>query len=319
MNTSGQGSGFLNSGQLGPKRRRSGAFNGGLDPAKRNLIIVGALVIGCSVAIVGISFSSSQAKEFAAPAAPVPIVRAEQTGFKLSADINQEQVDAVVPVRNIQRGEYLSADMFKVVRRPKYLSNASTVMAISEVEGRFAAVDIQGDTPVNRNAISNIQAANEIIAQIPVGSRGVTIQTNATTSVEGWARPGAAVDVHWIGVFNGQQASQVIVQNARVLSAERSARPQADQTQAVPSTVTLMVPERDAVRIALASSEGQLVLQLRGANDSSKTTSTDGVMRLVDMLDGDNREDKVEGVVKVRGPGGEVEELALIDGQLHRK
>lgn len=318
MGINGIGGGFSEDGSSG----LSGGFAArSRNPVGRNLVLVGALVFGCCMAVVLASFSFSQAKEEA------PKQRLEITlGQKLAlppptpkpAVAAEEQVTVVVPVKDIKNGEYLSATMFKTVRTPKYLAGPNTVLSLTEIEGRFAAADIPIDAPVSRMMISNLQAANELISKIPVGSRGVSIQTDPITSVEGWARPGAAVDVYWLGTWNGQQASQVIVQNARVLSSERSVREQTDPNNLPPSTVTLMVSEKDAVRIALASSEGKLVLQLRGVNDTAKTTAVEGVKRLQDVFDGAGTE-KIQGVVKVRGRGGEVEEMVLIDGQLRRK
>ncbi|NDC36813.1 MAG: Flp pilus assembly protein CpaB [Proteobacteria bacterium] len=285
----------------------------------RNLMLVGALVFGCCMAVVLASFSFSQAKE-EAPKQRLEVTLGQKLEIPKPTPVApaEERVEVLVPIKEIKNGEFLTPSMFKLQQTPRYLAGPNSVTSLSEIEGRFAAGDMAADTPINRGLISNLQAANDLIAKIPVGYRGVSIQTDPITSVEGWARPGAAVDVYWLGMFNGQQASQVIVQNARVLSSERSTRPQADPTNLPPSTVTLMVSEKEAVRIALASSEGKLVLQLRGANDSAKTSSLDGIKRLQDVFDGGTSE-KVEGVVRVPGRGGEVEEMVLIDGQIRRK
>jgi len=287
----------------------------------RNLMLLGALVFGVSIAVVLASFSFSEAKQ-EAPKQRLEITLGQKLALSAVAPtpipFAEEQVNVVVPVKDIRNGEFLTPDMFHMIKSPRYLVGPNSVASVSELEGRFAAGDISANTPISRGLISNLQAANEIIAKIPVGFRGVTIQTDPITSVEGWARPGSAVDVYWLGSFNGQQASQVIVQNARVLSSERSARIQSDPMSLPPSTVTLMVPEKDAVRIALASSQGKLVLQLRGINDAAQSSTLEGVKRLQDVFES-GTDDKIQGVVKMRGRGGQLEEMVLIDGQIRRK
>ena len=136
---------------------------------------------------------------------------------------------------------------------------------------------------------------------------------NETTSVEGWARPGANVDVLWMSRFGDREGLKTIVENAKVLSAER----QIDSTSnniTVPSTVTLLVTAQDAAKIQLASTTGTLSLLLRGDTDTSSSTLSSPIT-VEDLLGKEKKGDfgntKASGIVKIGD-----EEFYLIDGQL---
>ena len=140
-----------------------------------------------------------------------------------------------------------------------------------------------------------------------------------TSSVEGWARAGAFVDVVWNSVINGKPAATVIIQNAKILSAERQieANPQEGQAP-VPSTVTLLVLADDATKIHLAETTGKLSLQLRG-DDAEKGFGARTSLTIDDLLDKNNgKKDnkKYDAIVKIKGKNGKMERWGLKDGSL---
>jgi Flp pilus assembly protein CpaB len=104
-----------------------------------------------------------------------------------------------------------------------------------------------------------------------------------TTSVEGWARAGAKVDVMLASSINGRPALSMIIQNAKVLSAGRVTSGQnTAENQQVASTVTIMVTIDEAAKLQLASSAGVLSLSLRGDDDTIESAANTSV--LIDSL-----------------------------------
>jgi pilus assembly protein CpaB len=97
--------------------------------------------------------------------------------------------------------------------------------------------------------------------------------------VAGFVVPGTRVDV--MVTLTGRQQNdesqtRVVVSNAQVLTAgTRYDQEKAKEGAPIPSTVvTLLVSPQDGERIALAASEGQLMLALRNPLDTTPTQTT---------------------------------------------
>jgi pilus assembly protein CpaB len=160
--------------------------------------------------------------------------------------------------------------MFRLESRELGDSDQDTVKDLDETVGRFARVDISPDTPLIHSVLSSNSGSQDIGERIPTGYRAVAIPVNALTGVEGWVRPGAHVDVVWSTERERQFVVVTIVENAKVLSVERSLdaeQPSQLTTPSTPNHITLVVPSADAQRIQLAKSSGSLSLSLRGIDD----------------------------------------------------
>ena len=230
-----------------------------------------------------------------------------------------EMVDVLIPIQEIEQGKKLEPALFKVEKRPKIAVNATSIRSFEELKNQYARSIIPANNPLNREVMTPIRPANPVIASIPAGFRAVTIHVDSLISVEGWATAGALVDVQWISDQGGRRTANVIVQNAKVLSADRQVenQQQPNQGQPVPATVTLLVTERDAQKISLASTIGQMMLHLRGATDIGKATDSDGPLTLQD-LNGSSLTGRegLQGVLKVKNADGSVKELGIRDGRI---
>jgi pilus assembly protein CpaB len=107
------------------------------------------------------------------------------------------------------------------------------------------------------------------------------VKVNEVIGVAGFVVPGTRVDVMVTLTSRQQNAdsqTRVVVSNAQVLTAgTRYDQEKAKEGAPIPSTVvTLLVSPQDGERIALAASEGQLMLALRNPLDTT-TTQTTGV------------------------------------------
>jgi len=223
-----------------------------------------------------------------------------------------ETANVLIPVRQIETGEALDPALFRVERRSKSSIPANVAQDFEQTRGMFARNTIIMSEPVHLDLITSIRPTNAITANIPEGYRAVAIRVDATSSVEGWARSGANVDVVWASTIRGKQAVTVIVQNARILSAERQVTPDTQPGVPVPSTVTLLVTSDDAARIQLATTTGSLSLSLRGDDDQGK--GANGSSITVDDLLGQKAPAeaiKSDGTVRIGG-----EEFYLREGNL---
>jgi Flp pilus assembly protein CpaB len=120
----------------------------------------------------------------------------------------------------------------------------------------------------------------------------------------------------------GDYTVNLLAQNAKILSAERQAEASqpgsSNQQQAaavIPTTVTLLLTDRDAQKISLASTGGELKLHLRGTEDANKASQAT-VLTMNDLLGGADDSKMPRGVIKIRDEKGRLQEFSLKNGQI---
>ena len=110
--------------------------------------------------------------------------------------------------------------------------------------------------------------------------RAVSVKVNEVVGVAGFVVPGTHVDV--MATLRGTDAkdtmTRVVVSDVEVLTAgTRYDQEKARDGQPIPTTVvTLLVTPSDAERVALAASQGEIMLTLRNPMDR-KPTETSGI------------------------------------------
>ena len=228
-----------------------------------------------------------------------------------------ETLDVLVPVQKIDTGAQLDPTMFRKETRAIVGGSANVVTSFDQLKNAYAASFIAAGEPVLLDYITSNPPLNQIQAKIPDGFRAVTMSVDSTTSVEGWARSGAKVDVMLSPTRAQKPTLTVIVQNARVLSASRSTSgdPGASPTDPkAQTTVTLMVTGDDAAKIQLAAKSGTLSLALRGDEDTvespQNTTLTIDSVLGIESKKGPQQV-QTEGKVTVGG-----KEYLIVEGKL---
>lgn len=168
-------------------------------------------------------------------------------------------------------------------------------------EGAFATIDelfAQGSrvvlSPVEINEpvlLAKLSGANgraTLSNLLSPGMRAVTIRTDEIAGVGGFVAPGDRVDVvltrdagaiqevenNAAGASGSTITTEVVVENAKVLSVGQAADERQTQPQVV-NSVTIEVSTEGAQKVALARNVGSLSLSLRSAADISATS--DGV------------------------------------------
>jgi pilus assembly protein CpaB len=209
-------------------------------------------------------------------------------------------VPVVVAAHDISAGTWLTPNMFRLEPRAIQGIDEHVVKSLDQIAGTFARGVIVANTPLLKAAISKGASAAEITDRIPVGFRAVAIPVNALTGVEGWVQPGASVDVVWSIEREKQLTVSTIVENARVLSVERSLEPRGKTdalTSQQPNHITLLVSTTDAQKIQLAKGAGSLNLSLRGVEDSAATG--DGTLTAESILARSNPGPVIVGRVRI--------------------
>ena len=226
-------------------------------------------------------------------------------------------VEVLVPIQSLEPGVKLEPSMFRRESRPKQGLSRRVVRDYEEIKGTYARSLIAADAPLLSDYITTSRPTSVITPEIPDGYRAVTIRVDAQSSVEGWARPGARVDIVWTTQNKGRQAVITVVQNAKVLSAEQLTQSQVEQAGknvSIPGTVTLLVTAQDAKKIQLAKTTGTLNLTLRGDNDPGKS-EMGGQITYEDLLGATTAAEEVDaniqGTIKIGGV-----EYKLVDGKM---
>lgn len=247
------------------------------------IVIQFVLLAGaCFICLVGVvAFMHFSSSEGIAATANIPV----------ADEIPSDTVNVIVPIENIQPGTALEPQMFRYDRRPMVIVGPEVVKEVDETKNLFTKGLLVANQPVNRDLLTSLQPINVLTASIPPGYRALSIAVDAVASVTGWAQPGARVDVVW--VYNDQitKRAAVIASNVKVLSANRQTEHSANDGKAkeeieVPSTVTLLLPHREAMKVRLASRNGQLSLVLRGTVDPGTNPGSTGVFRTNDLYSG---------------------------------
>jgi len=150
---------------------------------------------------------------------------------------------------------------------------AGAVRDPKELVGRILISRVLAGQPIIPGMLAAKNAGNGLAALIPPNMRAMAVRVDDVVGVAGFIHPDDRVDV--LVTLHPQRpgaetTSKVFMQNVKVLAVgqEVEANDQA-RMHASPATVaTLLVTPQDAERLALASSEGRLLLTLRSWTDS---------------------------------------------------
>ena len=183
-------------------------------------------------------------------------------------------VTLLAPDRYIKAGTKLSEISFREVYWPRDKVPPQAISDTSELRDFYASADIAEGTPLLRSHLT--REAVGITLPLTPGNRAVSIEVDATAGVEGFALPGTKVDVVLTHPVDNNMVSQIIVQNARVLSYGGDPTPQDQLTsqrgrgvvRETERTITLDVSPQDALKIQTARQLGKLSLMLRAPDDN---------------------------------------------------
>ena len=240
-----------------------------MDRRNRTALVVGVAVILAAVASLGMYRVVSR-------------MPARTVEFKT--------IDVVVAQHPLTLGTRLTADHVKVVKWPADSPVAGTFTQVADVVDRGLIAAVEPNEPLTGTKLAALEAGAGLPPSIPPGMRAVSVKVNEVVGVAGFVVPGTRVDV-MVTLASRRQMSEdsvtrVVVSNAQVLTAgTKYDQEKAKEGTPIPSTVvTLLVTPQDGERIALAASEGQIMLALRNPLDTA-TTMTTGI-RTAGLLGG---------------------------------
>ncbi|MDR3096363.1 MAG: Flp pilus assembly protein CpaB [Paraburkholderia sp.] len=188
----------------------------------------------------------------------------------------------VVATRALSAGQPIPADALRVQPLPIHPQGAVSDSAL--VAGRVPVADIAADAPV-----LDQQLSSSLATSLAPGERAVAVRVDETSAVGNALHAGNYVDVFFTlrrdgggmgGGEIGRTQARLLISKARVLVF--GAQPEAPGNaagqrttnfgtqNAAPRTAVLAVPVTEVDRLALAQSQGQLILALRNPADEDQ-------------------------------------------------
>jgi pilus assembly protein CpaB len=179
----------------------------------------------------------------------------------------------VVAAADLQLGAALTKEDLRVVSFPSGQAPAGAFAQTDDIVGRGLIVSVVKNEPIIPAKLASKEAGAGLPPVIPDGMRAVSVRVNEVIGVAGYVLPGTRVDVVATASPTNQPSdttSKVVLANVLVLTA--GTRMEHDQKDGKPvqvTVVTMAVTPEQSERLALASTEGKIVLALRNPLDQS--------------------------------------------------
>ena len=224
----------------------------------RMLIVVGIAVVTATLASIGVYIAVQRR----------PVVTSETPS-----------VYVVVAAAPLELGVSLTSDLVRLVAWPARNPVAGSFAKVEDVLNRGLVATVAENEPITESKLAPLEAGAGLSPAIRPGMRAMSVKVNEVIGVAGFVVPGTKVDV--LVTIHGERdsASRVVVSNVQVLTAGTrydEAQVKKEGKPIPSSVVTLLVSPTDAERIALAATEGQIMLALRNPLDT-EITQTPGI------------------------------------------
>ena len=187
----------------------------------------------------------------------------------------------VVAARSMPIGTLLTESDVKVVAWPASNLVPGAFADAKSVMNRGLLTGVLENEPITGNKVASTDAGSGLSPAIPRGMRAMSVKVNDVIGVAGFVVPGSKVDVVVTIRRQNDTMTRTAASNVQVLTAgtrqdqtRTDAEKDKERAAANNSTVvTLMVSPEDAERIALAQSEGEIMLMLRNPLDTDPTVT----------------------------------------------
>ncbi len=202
---------------------------------------------------------------------------------RATAPSSRDIVHIVAAAHNLPAGQRVASTDMKLIEVARRDVPPGSYAQPNDVVDRALLVPVGANEPLLANKLAPRQGGDSLIAMIEPGKRAVTVQVNETTAVAGFVQPGTRVDVLFTRPLpDGDAATTTILQNVPVLAYGRNlqrpgapgdSRPGSATGSERQATVTLLVTQDDAQKLALAMQRGKIQLALRNPLDQDATES----------------------------------------------
>lgn len=253
--------------------------------AKKIVLLVGALIIAVTTALLARNMlSSSSTPQVAAAAMP-----------------EADQPHVLVATKALPVGTILDAESFRFQPWPKDLIEQAYYLRgqadPAKLAGSVVRTAMSAGQPLTQGSVIQPGDRGFLAAALGAGMRAVTVPVSAQASVAGFVFPGDRVDLVLTQSVSGGgdgaplRVSETILRNLRVLATDQrtdAMGPDGKPVVQTYSNVTLEVTPKIAEKIAVSQTIGLLSLSLRSIADNVSDLDTAIAGADVDLPDGAN-------------------------------
>ncbi len=164
--------------------------------------------------------------------------------------------------------------LLKTTPWPKNSIPAGAFSSQQQIVGKVNRVKIMANEPILESRLAGEGAG--LTVRLEPGKRAMALRVDEIVGVSGFIVPDDRVDVILtttpLGAGGEAKISKIVMQNKRVLSVAQSTE-QKDGKPQLARSITLEVTPEEAEKLSLASSEGSIVLALRGLGDDAQLST----------------------------------------------
>jgi pilus assembly protein CpaB len=200
---------------------------------------------------------------------------------EIASNARPERAETIVVASvNIGMAETITSQHVRLVAWPKASIPSGAVRSLPEAEGRVVRSSIVAGEPLLDGKLApQLSGKGGLMPMlVPEGLRGITIKVDDATRESGFVLPNSRVDVLVSmprKAGSQERMSKVILQDVGVLAAGQTVELR-DNKPVTVTTVTLALAPDQAEKLALAQTEGKLLLAMRNLRDN-KVVETRGV------------------------------------------
>jgi pilus assembly protein CpaB len=187
----------------------------------------------------------------------------------------------VVAARPLVIGAQLTDADVKLVQWPSNSLVPGAITDVKDAVNRGLLMGVLENEPLTSSKLASRESGAGLSPVIPPGMRAMSVRVDDVIGVAGFIVPGSRVDVVVTIRKEGDGMTRTAASNVQVLVAgtrkdqENTEETDRDKRNGKGETVvTLVVSPSDAERIALAQSEGSIMLVLRNPLDKEATATT---------------------------------------------
>jgi pilus assembly protein CpaB len=185
----------------------------------------------------------------------------------------------VVAATEMPLATRIRAEQVKLVDWPVDATPPGALHDVKDAIDRILTIHVLTGEPLVPGRLTAKGSGNGLAALIPGNMRAMAVHVDDVVGVAGFLHPDDRVDV--IATLrptrpnNAESTSKVILQNVRVLAVGKDLEvSDSNRAQATPTTVaTLLVDSDGSEKLALAASEGRIILTLRGWTDNQEVAT----------------------------------------------
>lgn len=231
------------------------------------------VLIGIALVVAGITAMLARSLV----SAPTPQLASDQP---VVVQVVDSKMKVLVASGNMPVGHFIKADDLTWQSWPDETVHESYIQQGGDVKledfvGAVATTNMASGEPVLNNRLIKPGNRGFMAAVLPPGMRAISVRITATSGNAGFVFPGDKVDIlltHEVAINSANRdkarVSETVLKNVRVLAInQRTDNP--THTPSIGKTATLEVSAKDAEKISLIKSMGELTLVLRSIGNGS--------------------------------------------------